>query len=101
MPDPDNSHPQYTREQIIAHCREWLEAYNYSDDSVNQMLLNNYLEATTETDVLTYPLETQEWIDEDSEPELWAIIIAADEVDHNHNDPKAWEKLVEKVETVV
>lgn len=101
MPNPENNHPQYTREQVIAHCRKWLDAYSYSGGSVNQTLLNNYLEATIETDVLTYPLETQEWIDKDSEPELWAIIIAADEVDRNHSDPEAWRKLVEKVEAVV
>lgn len=96
-----NDHPQLTREQIIAHCRKWLNAWNYGDGSINQILLDSYIEATIETDVLTYPLETQTWITEESEPELWDIIMTADEVDHNYSDPKVWEKLVEKVKVVV
>ena len=92
--------PQLTREQIIAHCRKWVDAWNYGDGSIDQILLDNYIEATIETDVLTYPLETQKWITEESEPELWDIIMTADEVDHNHSNPQVWVKLVRKVEAV-
>lgn len=101
MSDPRDDHPQYTKEQIITHCKKWLDAWNYGDDSIDKILLDSYIEATIETDVLTYPLETQKWIDKDSEPELWDIIITADEVDHNHSNPKMWKNLVKKVEAAI
>ena len=96
-----DDHTQLTREQIIAHCRKWLNSWNYGGSSIDPILLNSLLEAVIETDRLTYPLETQKWITEESEPELWDIIMTADEVDHNYSDPKVWEKLVEKVKVVV
>ena len=96
-----DTHPQYTKEQIIAHCKKWLISWNYGDGSINQVLLDSSIEAAIETDRLTYLLEVQKWIDADSEPELWDVIMAADDVDHNHSDPKMWEKLVEKVETAI
>lgn len=100
MSDARDVHPQLTKEQIIEHCSKWLDAWNYGGGPIDQILLDSYLEAAIETDVLTYPLETQKWITEESEPELWDIIVAADEVDHNHSSSQAWAKLVKKVEAV-
>lgn len=89
-----------TREEILSHCKEWVERWR-RNDLINSTLLSNYTEAIIETDCLTYPLEAEEWITEKDEPMLWDIVMAAEFVDNNHTDSIAWSTLVEKVEAAV
>ena len=71
MSESNHKHPQRTREQIITHCKQWLTAYKSSEDPLQ---LTDRMVAIIETDILTYPIETQDWINEDSEPELWLLL---------------------------
>lgn len=95
------SHPQLSRAQIIDHCRVWLQQYkSYKSKDMNN-LLGDYHIAIDETDILTYPISTQHWVSKDLEPELWAILDAADSVDLNYTDPAAWDNLARKLDAVV
>lgn len=64
-------------------------------------LLSDYIAATVETDILTYPIETQKWVSKDSEPELWNIVMTAGSVDRNHSDPQAWQQLTNAIEVAI
>ena len=58
MPNSHTDHTQYSKQEIIAHCKKWLDGHRNDDMPT---LLSDYIAATVETDILTYPITTQEW----------------------------------------
>ncbi len=98
MPNSHTDHTQYSKQEIIAHCKKWLDGHRNDDMPT---LLSDYIAATVETDILTYPITTQEWVSKDSEPELWDIVIAAGSVNRNHSDPQTWQQLTNAIEIAI
>lgn len=92
-----NSYPQLQRDDIVAMCKKW--AKNVRNDGLD-LLTTDYEAAISLTDNLAYPLDMQEWIKPDTEPELYAIVDLAGKVDSTHDDRPAWEDLLQRIDAL-
>lgn len=90
-------YPQMTRREAVSHCKHWAEAIR--KDGID-LLVSDFGAAVTISDLLAYPLEMQEWITEESQPELDEICTYAVAVDNDHTDRASWEKLLELIDAL-
>lgn len=84
-------------EQAVLHCKEWAEPMHYDDDVIDS-LVNDYGDAANVSDQLSYLLNTQNWITADYFSLLSEIRDLANEVDRDHKNRAAWEKLLASID---
>lgn len=87
-----------TKDELIAHCSDWLKKYKHSS---SEELTGDYIEATITTDLLTYPIEMQKWVNEENEPLLAMILSLSWMVDNNHTNLDAWKLLIDLTDATV
>lgn len=86
-----SNYPQMSREDAIKHCRYW--ASQIQKEGI-ESLASDYGSAIGISDQLVYPLDQQNWITPEDEPILHAINMYAIDVDSDHTNREAWQKIV-------
>ena len=89
------SYPQMTYEQVVEHCRQYADIIRA--DGID-LFLSDIGESAVISDMLGYPLEMQEWINEKQYPLLSEIIEAAADVDRYHAKRESWKRLLDLID---